>query len=96
MGDLIDGLDNTTIARVFPINPKMATMQRSTPSIANLNSGSRNNMIIMILSRRKLHFRFRDHFITIAAPGAGLPGSRFQIVKKNKKLFTHFFKCART
>ena len=62
MGDLIDGLDNTTIARVFPINPKMATMQRSTPSIASLNSGSGNNMIIMFISRRKLTFRFRDHW----------------------------------
>ena len=48
IGDLIDGLDNTTIARVFPINPKMATMQRSTPSIASLNSGPGNNIDINI------------------------------------------------
>ena len=56
MGDLIVGLDNTTIARVFPINPKMATMLRSTPSIASLNSGSENKIIIntYFFSRSKL------------------------------------------
>ena len=77
IGDLIDGLDSTTIAKLFPINPKMAKMLRSTPSIANLKSGSGNNMIIIFLSRNKLEkapFLFRDYFSMATAAACGLLG----------------------